>query len=46
MSSVSTGLEDDTDVAGNDAFTEATHSDHLEEKFETREGGERLRQRK
>ncbi|GMN27196.1 hypothetical protein TIFTF001_001543 [Ficus carica] len=33
-SPVSTGLEDDTDVAGGDALTEATHSDHSEEKFQ------------
>ncbi|GMN55029.1 hypothetical protein TIFTF001_024156 [Ficus carica] len=31
---VSTGLKDDTDVAGSDALTEATHSDHSEEKFQ------------
>ncbi|GMN35765.1 hypothetical protein TIFTF001_005518 [Ficus carica] len=33
-SSISIGLEDDTDVVGGDALGEPTHGDHSEEKFE------------
>ncbi|GMN35331.1 hypothetical protein TIFTF001_005233 [Ficus carica] len=33
MNSISTGVKDDTDVAGGDTLVEATHDDHTEEKF-------------